>query len=408
MKSIKIILLIFISNMLFAQTKEDLKKQKLDIEKDILYTTKLLEKTKQNKTKSLDYLKVLERQISMQEKLLRTMSTEIKLLNKDIKKTKENINKTKKEIENSEEELQKLKEEYAKIIYSEFKKRSNSKQLVFIISSDDFSQAYNRLIYLKQYSDFRIKQAKKITAKKQQLKTKQVKLDQQKILFSEDSLKTSRLIKVKKEELTNTEKTKKEKDNLLKKLIKSEKTFKKKLQDQEKKSKDLDRKIKQIIKEEIEKSKNKKSYGLTPESLALSKDFMKNKGKLPWPILRGIIVNRHGKQPHPVLAGITIQNNGVDFATEKNTEVRAVFDGVISRIFFVKGTGKAVLINHGEYFTLYSGLKTVTVKENERVFLKEKIGIVKTDSNENKTQLHFEIWQGNTNKNPSDWLYNAD
>jgi septal ring factor EnvC (AmiA/AmiB activator) len=158
------------------------------------------------------------------------------------------------------------------------------------------------------------------------------------------------------------------------------------------------------------KQKNKSGvdvFALTPEALALSSDFTNNKGKLPWPLEKGIVVERYGKQKHTVFSEVETFNNGIDIATDKNSVVRVVFDGSISRIFFIKGEGKAILVNHGEYFTVYSGLKEVAVKVGDKVLSKEKLGVVLTQEVENKTELHFEIWKGYDKNDPSKWLYKA-
>ena len=219
----------------------------------------------------------------------------------------------------------------------------------------------------------------------------------------------------KKNELTIISDTKQEKQELINKLSKSEIVFKKQLQDKQKRAKKLDDQIRKIIEEEIRKAREKvkkkngndDSYNLTPEALALSSEFNSNKGKLPWPLEKGVIVQRYGKQKHAVFAGIETFNNGIDIATDKKAIVRAVFDGTISRIFFIKGEGKAILMNHGEYFSVYSGLTEVSVKVGEKLLAKEKIGIVFTQEVEEKSELHFEIWKGYDKYDPSKWLYKA-
>ena len=179
-------------------------------------------------------------------------------------------------------------------------------------------------------------------------------------------------------------------------------------------AKELDDRIRKIIEEEIKsardrakKSSKDDSFGLTPEALALSSEFASNKGKLPWPLEKGVIIAKYGKQKHTVFSAIETFNNGVDIATDQNSIVRVIFDGTVSRIFFIKGEGKAVLINHGEYFSVYSGLKEVSVKTGEKLLSKEKIGVVDTNKKENKTELHFEIWKGYDKHDPSNWLYKA-
>lgn len=398
----------------FSQTKDELKKQKTELEKEISYTTELLNKTKINKTKSLNYLKVLESQIKSKEQLLITLHIEITLINKQIKKTERSIIDTEESILNKAENLQNLKDEYAKMIYAAFKQKGSRNDLIFIISSDDFNQAYKRIIYLKQYTTFRKNQSQKIIASQEELTIKKEKLAQQKDRLIEESATKSYLVSSKKDELESVNSTRDEKEQLVKKLSKSERLFKKKLQDKQKKSKELDDKLRKIIEEEIRKSREEAkkkngddSFGLTPEALALSSEFNNNKGMLPWPLEKGIIVERYGKQKHAVFAGVETFNNGIDIATDKNSVVRVVFDGSISRIFFIKGEGKAILVNHGEYFTVYSGLKEVAVKVGDKVLSKEKLGVVLTQEVENKTELHFEIWKGYDKNDPSKWLYKA-
>lgn len=398
----------------FSQTKDELKKQKTELEKEISYTTELLSETKKNKTKSLNYLKVLESQIKSKEQLLITLHVEITLINKQIKKTERLIIDTEESILKKVENLQNLKDEYAKMIYAAFKQKGSRNDLMFIISSDDFNQAYKRIIYLKQYTTLRKNQSQKIIDSQEELNIKKVKLAQQKDRLIEESATKGYLVSSKKDELESVSSTKDEKEQLVKKLGKSEKLFKKKLQDKQKKAKELDDKLRKIIEEEISKSREeakKKNgpdvFGLTPQAFALSSEFNSNKGKLPWPLEKGIIVEQYGKQKHAVFFGIETFNNGIDIATDKNSVVRVVFDGSISRIFFIKGEGKAVLVNHGEYFTVYSGLKEVAVKVGDKVLSKEKLGVVLTQEVDNKTELHFEIWKGYDKNDPSKWLYKA-
>ena len=398
----------------FSQIKEDLEKRKLDIEEEINYTSNLLDKTKANKDKSLSYLKVLAKQIQNQERLLQTLNIEISLLSKQIQKTAQFIIKTEHSIKTEQKNLELLKSEYAKMIYACFKKKGNRNDLMFIISAEDFNQAYKRIVYLKQYTSFRKNQAEKITESQRELEGKKDTLKLKKDQLTSESASKKELINAEKNELEIVNSAKDEKQALVKKLSKSEGLFKKQLQDKQKRAKNLDDEIRKIIEEEIrrarEEAKKKNgndSYSLTPEALALSSEFNTNKGKLPWPLEKGVIVQRYGKQKHAVFAGIETFNNGIDIATDKKAIVRAVFDGTISRIFFIKGEGKAILMNHGEYFSVYSGLTEVSVKVGDKLLAKEKIGIVFTQEAEEKTELHFEIWKGYDKHDPSKWLYKA-
>jgi len=394
----------------FSQTKEDLKKQKLAIEKEINYTAGLLNKTKANKDKSLSYLRVLDKQIQNQERLLQTLNIEIGLLSKQAQKTEQSIIKTEQSINTEQENLELLKSEYAKMIYACFKKKGNRNDLMFIISAEDFNQVYKRIVYLKQYTAFRKNQAEKITESQRGLESKKVDLNTQKNQLILESASKKEVLIAKKNELTTISDTKQEKQELINKLSKSEKAFKKQLQDKQKRAQALDDEIRKIIEEEIHKAryeaeKKNKGFTLTPEAMELSSEFNSNKGKLPWPLEKGVIVQEYGKQKHAVFPGIETFNNGIDIATDKKAIVRAVFDGTISRIFFIKGEGKAILINHGEYFSVYSGLTEVSVKVGDKLLSKEKIGIVLTQEVEEKTELHFEIWKGYDKHDPSKWLY---
>lgn len=396
----------------FSQTKEVLKKQKSAIEKEINYTEKLLKNTKTNKDKSLNYLKVLDRQIQNQEDFLKTVNIEINLLSKQIQKIEEAIIKAEEAIKKEQEGLELLKNEYAKMIYACFKKKGSYSDLMFIISSNDFNQAYKRMVYLKQYTSFRKGQVEKITAGQLVLDEKVIDLNTKKdqLVFQYESKKE--LVSMKLNKLTMIGNIKREKQELINRLSKSETVFKKQLKDKQKRAEVLDNEIRKIIEEEIRKSRKeagKKNVGfsLTPEEIELSSEFNSNKGKLPWPLEKGIIIQKYGKQKHAVFSGVETFNNGIDIATDKKAVVRAVFNGKVIRIFFIKGEGKAVLINHGEYFSVYSGLEEVNVKVGDKLLTKEKIGVVYTQEEEEKTELHFEIWKEYQKQDPSGWLYKA-
>ncbi|MAO33530.1 MAG: hypothetical protein CMD03_02090 [Flavobacteriales bacterium] len=407
-KSILIFVVCFVSITLAAQTKGELKKQKLKLEKEIIYTRQLLSKTKSNKTKSLNYLKTLGAQIINKKQLLQTLNIEISLLNKKAKKTEIYISEVESSIINDSIQIRKLKKEYAKMIYAANKKKGDKNNMIFIVSSSDFNQAYKRILYLKQYSQHRKNQAKKIQESQSQLITKKEELAHQKEKLNQEVVKKEQLLASKNEEFISLNNIKKEKQELLKKLSKSERYFKTEIQKKQTKSKEVDEKIRRIIEEEILKSRKiNNNEELTPEGLALSSEFSRNKGRLPWPLEKGVIIGRYGKQKHVVFGDVETFNNGIDIATDKNAEARTVFDGTVSRIFFIKGEGKAVLINHGEYFSVYSGLKDVIVKTGEKLLAKEKIGVVLTHEEEDKTELHFEIWKGYNKQDPSKWIYKA-
>lgn len=405
------IVIVLFANPAFTQSKKALQEQKEKLEKDIEYTNKLLEKTKKNREKSLGYLNALSKQLKNREDLVQMLNIEIGLIDKQIQKTKIKITETQDAISAKQDELKKIEEDYAKMIYHASKNNNSNDNWVFIFSSRSFNQAYKRLKYLKQYSQHRKMQAVLITNIKEQLLQKVESLENQRNYLQQDKEKKKNLIDEKKEEVKELEVQQTEKKEVINKLQKSEKYFKKELQKQQQAAKILDEKIRKIIEEEIRKARAKKKtkdgFELTPEAKALSDSFLENKGKLPWPLDKGLIVQAFGKQKNAVFKDVETYNNGVDIATDKGSKVRAVFDGKISRIFLIKGAGKVILINHGEYFSVYSGLKEVSVKLGEKVYSKEEIGVVMTDENKGKTQLHFEIWKNYDKQDPSLWLYKA-
>ena len=415
MRGLNRIFFVFVLMPIFSlsQNKEQLKQQKQSIEKEISYTSSLLEKTKENKKNSLQYINYLDKKIDSQERLIKISNIELNLTKKQIIKLENKIKETENQINQKDSEIIALKKEYGKMLYSLQKNKNDRNNLMFIMSSETFNQAYKRVLCLREYSRLRKSQALQIQKSQDSLSVNSQLLIKQKKLITKKKEESLALIEEKKKNLNKVLSSKQEKKDVVSNLQKSEKIFLKKIKDQQKKAKQIEEKIKKIIEEEIriarEKLKDKNSsITLTPEAKLLSDQFSSNRGNMPWPLEEGLIVSYFGKQKHPVFGNVETFNNGINIATSENTIIRSVFKGKVSRIFFIKGEGKAVLINHGEYFTVYSGLKEVTVKLGDEVLTKEKIGTVLTDSGEGKTELHFEIWQGYEKLDPSLWLFKAN
>ena len=413
-RSSLIILALIFNISVFAQNKEALKNQKELIERDIAYTSTLLEKTRDNKNTSINYLNFLDKKISSQERLIQILNIELNLLQKQIIRLQRKIESSEVLILKKEKEILKLKNDYGTMIYSLQKSKSNRNNLMFVISAENFNQAYKRLLYLKQYAKSRKSQANQISKNQDSLALNKERLIIQQKLISNKMNENLLLISDKKVKLGTVIESKEEKKTVVAKLQKSEKLFKTKIQQQQKEALLLEKKIKKIIEEEIRKAREaakkiseSSTISLTPEAKIISDKFSSNKGALPWPLDQGLIVRFFGKQKHRIFNEVETFNNGINIATNKNSNIRSVFDGKISRIFFIKGEGKAVLINHGEFFTVYSGLKEVFVKLGDKILAKEKIGVVLTDENNNKTELHFEIWKGYDKQDPSLWLFEA-
>ena len=409
-----IIYSMFICVSVVAQNKEALKNQKIIIEKEIEYTSKLLETTQENKKSSLSYLGFLEKKITSQERLIQILNIELSLLQKQTLRLQEKIENSNTLIIKREKQIFELKEEYASMIYALQKNKNDRNSLMFVVSSTTFNQAYKRILYLKQYSRSRKNQAIQIEKNQDSLAlNKQILIQQHELLKNKKDQNIS-LILFKKDKLKTISDSKEEKKIIFSKLQKSENLFLTKIKSQQKKALLLDKKIKKIIEEEIRlardrlrKNNNSNIMSLTPEARIISDNFSKNKGNLPWPLEQGLIVQSYGTQKHHLFNNVETFNNGINIATNKNANIRSVFDGKISRIFFIQGEGRAILINHGEFFTVYSGLEDVTVKLGDNILAKEKIGTVLTDDNDNKTELHFEIWKGYDKQDPSLWLFEA-
>lgn len=413
-RSIRVFLIVIVVPLFcFSQKKDQLKDQKKALEKEISYTSTLLKKTKENKKESMRYINYLDKKISSQERLIQISNIELNLIKKQILKLESKIESTEKQIDKKGKEIIALKKEYGRMLYSLQKNKNDRNNLMFIMSSQTFNQAYKRVLYLREYSRLRKSQLVQIQKSQDSLSVKSERLLKQRNLITKKKDESLVLISNKKQNLDKILESKNEKNKVVANLQKSENIFLKKIKEQQKQSRLIEEQIKRIIEEEIKaaraklKEKNSK-MSLTPEARLLSDEFSANRGNMPWPLEQGLIIAYFGKKKHHVFGNVEIFNNGINIATNEDAIIRSVFKGRVSRIFFVKGKGKAVLINHGEYFTVYSGLKTVAVKLGDEVLTKEKIGTVLTDSGEGKTELHFEIWQGYEKLDPSLWLYEAN
>ncbi len=413
-RSIRIFIIVFLVPFFsFSQNKDQLKEQKEALEKEISYTSSLLKKTMENKQESMRYINYLDKKISSQERLLQISNIELSLIRKQIQKLEFQIQSTEKQIEVKGNEIVALKNEYGKMLYSLQKNKNDRNNLMFVMSSQTFNQAYKRVLYLREYSRLRKSQLLQIQKSQDSLSVKSERLLNQRRLITKKKDESIVLISNKKQNLEKIFESKNEKNNVVANLQKSENIFLKKIKEQQNQSRLIEEKIKQIIEEEIKAARAKikdknSSISLTPEAKLLSDEFSANRGNMPWPLEQGLIVAYFGKQKHHVFGNVETFNNGINIATDEGAIIRSVFKGKVSRIFFIKGEGKAVLINHGNFFTVYSGLKTVSVKLGDEVLTKEKIGTILTDSSEGKTELHFEIWQGYEKLDPSLWLYEAN
>jgi len=268
-------------------------------------------------------------------------------------------------------------------------------RMMFIFASKDFNQAFKRLKYFEQYSQYRKKQVEIIQQKQDTL---QVSVDKLLSYKQEKEL----LRKKQEKEKSNIDRQRITQQRSLNKLKGKEKKLKKDLKKKNKQKNKLKKEIERILAAEAKKAKD---FKMTPDQVQLSKGFEKNKGKLPWPVLKGVVYSSFGEHAHPVLKGIKIRNDGIDIVTNKGGKARAVFDGEVRSIISVPGSANfAVLIKHGQFFSLYSNLEEVFVKPGDKVKIKQDIGKTSLDTEDHTTKLQFQIWKSTSKLNPVKWL----
>jgi septal ring factor EnvC (AmiA/AmiB activator) len=393
-----------------AKDKEKLQRTKQQLEEEIRYTTDLLEKTKKSKQTSLNKLQVLSKQIKSREALIKTINRE--LFDLQVKISVENL-----QIDKMSKQLQSLKTEYARMIYYAYRNMKGQNKLMFIFSARDFNQAYQRLKYYQQYASYRRRQAEKIESTQSAINRQRKELED--IKNQKLSLVESQQIEKQKLDREKTEKAK-----AVKEFSSKEKQLLSTLRTKQKSAQRLEFAIQKLIADEIRASEERqrkadagagktttaKSTGtrstmsLTPGEKELSSSFSTNRGRLPWPCERGFISGSFGEHAHPVLEYVKVKNNGIDIMTERGSVVRSVFNGRVSRVMSLPNLNKVVIIRHGEYLTVYSNLGEVNVRDGQEVTARQHIGRVFTSPDEQKSELHFEIWRGKVIQNPEYWL----
>lgn len=391
--------LLFSLNLIAQKAdKKELENKKKNLQIEIEYTNQLLSETKNSKKISLNQLVTINKKISSREQLINTIYAEINVLNKQIADNNASI-------KSLQAELEKLKKEYAKMIYYAYKNRSAYDRLMFVFSAQDFNQAFMRLKYMQQYSEYMNRHAASIKIKQDEINLKIKELE-----LSKEEKKG--LLGEQENEKLQLSKEKQEKEQVFAQLQDKEKELKKELDKKKKDAKKLQEAIQKIIAEELAASRAKNKGAsksdklvLTPEATALSNSFSSNRGRLPWPLIKGVITSKFGIHPHPLMPDVEINNSGIDISTSKGTIARSVFEGEVTGVAVIPGAGKAVIIRHGEFLSVYSNLNEVFVKNGDKIKTKQNIGTILYDDEESKTELHIEIWKGQTKLDPEDWLY---
>lgn len=395
---------LFLMQVCFSQynaSKKDLEKRRAKLQKEIDQTSKQLQDISKNKNVSLSQVEALRKKIRLRTDLIGNINSEIKTLGSQIASAS-------KEIKTLESTMEQLKANYTEMVLFAQANRNKYQTLMFIFSAGDFNQAYKRLKYLQQFSEYRRQEAEKISQTQNILTVKKSDLEIQK--KEKSGLRNSE-----EKHRKDLEKEKKEQDKMVATLSENEKKLQKQLKEKLKAKEKLDRAIENIVRKEIESAKkkavasgkknvtNENVFALTPEAQQLSANFAGNKGSLPWPVEQGRISSTFGEHPHPQLKDVTIKNDGVDIQSNKGSQVRSVFNGEVSGTVNLPG-GSAVIIRHGEYLSVYSNVEDVYVKKGDKVTTKQKIGTIRTNSESNKAELNLQIWKGFTKLNPQPWL----
>lgn len=408
-------------------SQKELQNKKNKLNDDIKQLNSQLNKTKANKKSQINAIVMINTKIKVREELISTINNELAQINASIKKNVSEINAL-------NANLNKLKSEYAKMIYFAQRNQDSYTKLMFLFASGDFNQAYMRVKYFQQYTAFRKKQANEIVSTQKLLTEKLRELEAQR---HEKNV----LLGNEQEEKIQLDSEKQQQEVVLNELQKQERELKEELEQKKRDAENLQLAIKKLIEAEIKrkaeesarlaaekaakeeknkKNKENKSKSSTPkipeskpvmpvltaEAEAVGADFASSRGKLPWPVTKGVICQPYGEYEHPAIKGFIMNNNGVEICVNQGTQARAIFEGEVTSIAVSPTGGKLIIIRHGEYLSVYSNIGEVFVKQGQKVSIKQNIGTILEE--DGKTSMNLQIWKGQKTMNPSGWLFNGN
>lgn len=400
--SITFLVLLGNTSALAQKNKIDqLEAQRLEIKNQIKQINNLLFKNQSKHKSQTSLIEDLNYKLNVRRNLIKVTNQQANLITRS-------INTNQKKISNLREELAILKDNYAKTIRNTYKNKSSQSRVMFLLSSNDFRQAYKRLQYMNQYSKYQKQQGENIKEKAAKLQSLNLELSNQKA-------DKDKLIAENREVQKALEVDMKQHEQIMASIKKDLKKYTAQVKQKQKEAKAIDREIDRIIKEAIANSnkkagktntnaKSSTTFALTPEAKLLAADFLSNKGKLIWPVEKGLVKVKYGIQRHPTDASLSINSRGVRIATEENAIVRTVFKGEVLKIIVQKRGNPTVLIKHGNYITAYHNLKKIYVKTGDKVATKQQIGEVFTDGT-GETLLWFSLYKNNSSINPAEWIY---
>ncbi|MCC2547223.1 peptidoglycan DD-metalloendopeptidase family protein [Hymenobacter sp. BT175] len=424
-----------------TKTKAQLERERRNTLRRIQETSRILEQTQRQKQASVGQLNALKEKLVVQQGVIRNIESELKYIESDVVQTASQVQQTK-------QSLEQLKAEYSQLIYTASKTANSYNRIMFLFAAESFNQFMLRLQYIRQYSEVRKAQAAQITQTQQQLSQQLTGLTQKQ--KQKSSLLTTQI-----SESRNLLTLKTQQDQVVTKLSQQEESLRQELAARQQAVQRLDNLIAVRVREEIARAARAAARAaaakaaraaaaanarantpsrpstesasrtaasnaaaedaaaseatrvdrvtLTPETAVLSSSFSDNRGRLLWPVGRGFISQHFGRHPHPVLKHVVVENRGVDIQTGAGESVRAVFDGRVLTVASIAGMNNIVMIQHGEYFTVYAKLRTVNVTEGQQVKMRQSIGTVYTNS-EGTSELQFQVWRNSSNLNPENWL----
>lgn len=398
-KNIRLLLLIsfvlLIATPVIAQktNRKKLEAKRVSLKNEIKKIKTYLDNTKKKERSISNQVKDLNQKIETREELITTITDETIIIGEEIEKNT-------KEIALLQGELDVLKADYSKLIYKSYKNKSEDNRLLFLLSSENFYQGFQRFQYMKQYTQYRKNQGDTI-------KSKAFKLRAMNDSLAVLNVTKHNLIDEKIYEQNQIVSEKDKQESLVQKYRKQKRKYANQIQKKQREERKLTKQIENLIRGAIKKSGTKtKGFALTPAAKALATKFTNNKGKLPWPVEKGLVTVRFGTQPDPMDSGVKIESSGVRIATNEGAAARAVFEGKVMAIQKNPQSGiLSILIQHGNYISVYANMESVLVSKGDAVKTKEKIGTIHTDKVTGKTVLKFQIWKDVTKQNPASWVY---
>lgn len=383
-----IILIIVLDIGLFAQTKAELEDRRKATLNEISYVDNMLKSTAKQKEESMNAIKIIGNKLNLRESVIRVMRDEINLFS-------ERIDLNSVAIGMMESDLINLKNDYARAVINSYKAKKENPELVYILSAKDFNQGYKRLKYLQQVTKFRRRESEIIMELKDQIQTSKERLQN-------DLLRISDLKSKEEQQKSLLQSEQNKKQAMVQSLSKKERQLKKELEEKKRIASKIESEIARIIEEE--KKKVIKSDN-TPEQKLIGESFAENKGRLPWPVEKGIITSQFGIQKHPVLKYVTENNLGIEITSLGKTRVRSVFKGEVTSVFSIRGANMTIIIRHGKYLSVYQNIIDIKVKKGDKVETKQEIGNVFCETEKgNKAILKFMIFEENEKLDPESWI----